>query len=56
MPPDSSVGFAPADWALFVVTDFFLADGLRVPRWAKERFPMSAQRKRTCFCLAVTLV
>jgi hypothetical protein len=59
MPPESSVGFAPADWALFILTALFLlAVFVWRPRF-QAAFQALAQRTRVCmvllFLLAITL-
>ena len=48
MPPDSSVGFAPADWALFLVTGMLLLAAFLWRSVAQRAFQALAQRKRIC--------
>jgi hypothetical protein len=49
MPPDSSVGFAPADWFLFLLTGFMLLSAFAWrPKLQSALFAL-AKMKRTCF-------
>ena len=55
MPPESSFGFAPADWALFILTALFL---LAVFVWRPRvhaRFQALAQKTRVCMVLLFVL-
>jgi hypothetical protein len=55
MPPEGSVGFAPADWALFILTALFL---LAVFVWrprVQAAFNALAQRTRVCMLLLFVL-
>jgi hypothetical protein len=48
MPPDSSVGFAPADWALFLLTGLLLAASFAWRPEVQRVFSALAERKRVC--------
>lgn len=49
MTPDSSVGFAPADWALFLLTALLLAAAFICRPAVQRAFLLLASSKRTCF-------
>ncbi len=55
MPPDSSVGFAPADWALFLITGLFLLAAYACRPRLKLTYSWLANRKRTCVILLFSL-
>ncbi len=48
MPPDSSVGFAPADWALFLITALLLAASFTWRPKVQQAFTALANKQRTC--------
>jgi hypothetical protein len=48
MPPDSGVGFAPADWALFLITGLLLLAAFAWHSPLQRAFFALAERKRTC--------
>jgi hypothetical protein len=55
MPPDSSIGFAPADWALFLLTGFFLLAVLVYRAGVQRAFFWWAQRERASLILLFVL-
>jgi hypothetical protein len=55
MPPDSAVGFAPADWALFLTTGLFLLAAFACRPSLQIIYSRLAQRKRTCLILLFLL-
>ena len=55
MPPDSSVGFAPADWALFLVTGLLLFAAFFWRVGCERAFHTLARMKRTCTVLLFVL-
>ena len=48
MPPDSSVGFAPADWALFLLTGLLLLAAFVWKPRVEAAFCALARMRRTC--------
>jgi hypothetical protein len=48
MPPDSAIGFAPADWALALVTVFFLLAAFAWRPGLRRAFHRLAGKRRTC--------
>jgi hypothetical protein len=48
MPPDSSIGFAPADWALFIVTALLLLAAYAWRPGVQRAFESLAQKPCTC--------
>ena len=48
MPPDSPIGFAPADWALFLLTGLFLLMAVAWRPKVQLVFAALAQSKRSC--------
>jgi hypothetical protein len=55
MPPDSAVGFAPADWALALVTGFFLLAAFAWRAGLRRAFGALAENPRTCVLLLFLL-
>jgi len=49
MPPESSVGFAPADWFLFLLTGLLLLSAFVWRPKLQRAFFALAEMKRTCF-------
>jgi hypothetical protein len=59
MAPDSSLGFAPADWLLLLLTAIFIATGFAWRPRMQRGFTDLSQRTRLClillFCLPILL-
>lgn len=55
MPPDSAVGFAPADWALAILTAIFLAAAFLWRPRVQSAYNALARRTRTCMVLLFAL-
>lgn len=55
MPPDSAVGFAPADWVLAFAAGVFLLAAFAWRPAIQLQFELLAQRTRTCMCLLFAL-
>ena len=55
MPPDSAVGFAPADWALAFVTGLFLLAAFAWRPWLRRAFHTLARKPRSCVALLFLL-
>jgi hypothetical protein len=55
MPPDNAVGFAPADWALFLITGLFLLAAFACGPRLKLTYSWLANRRRTCVILLFLL-
>ncbi len=55
MPPESAVGFAPADWLLAFLTVLLASAALAWRPSVQRRFDALAHRPRTCFVLLFAL-
>jgi hypothetical protein len=55
MPPDSPVGFAPADWLLLLITSIFLLAAFAWRRNVASAFAVLASRTRVCMLLLFLL-
>jgi hypothetical protein len=55
MPPNSSVGFAPADWALLLITAILLLAGSLWRPSIEQAFSVLARKTRSCLSLLFLL-